>query len=153
MKKLHKCLKKRGYVRIPLYPVPIPEHISHHYLVKVKLNGKKGFFMIDTGASTSVLNIRLAGKYKVKPLSSQPEIMAYGASDVPLDVAFTEPVKKLRIGRWQIKKLPMILMDISHLEEHLDGFEIQGIIGSDILMLGEAILDYAHHSLYLKSKS
>ncbi|NPA45978.1 MAG: clan AA aspartic protease [Chlorobi bacterium] len=150
MKKLFKLLKKKGYVAVPLYPLPVTDRDTHHYLVEVKINGRSGFFIIDTGSSTTVLNIETAKYFKVKPMTDQPEVEAYGAADVPLDITFTKPVKKLRIGKWKIKGIPLVLMDISHIMQQIDGIEIHGIIGGDILKYGRAIVDYGHDMLYLK---
>ncbi len=50
--KLKNMLKRKNYVIIKL-----KKTITNHYEVKAKINGKKGRFILDTGASNSCVGL------------------------------------------------------------------------------------------------
>jgi predicted aspartyl protease len=151
MKSLKKILNKRGYIPVKLKTFTVPGSESFHLLIKAELNGVPGIFILDTGASTSVLNIHRRKKFKIKALDNQPEIVAYSASPEKLQVEFSF-ARKLRIKKWKIKKIPVVLMDLSHIGDMAGASGIDGIIGADILMAAEAVVDYKNLILYLRKK-
>ena len=50
MSSLKKSISKKGYVQIPLKITK-----TNHLIVKARLNGIKGRFILDTGASNSCI--------------------------------------------------------------------------------------------------
>jgi hypothetical protein len=61
----------------------------------------------------------------------------------------------LKIGKFELKKAPLILIDLSHINNALikqNAKSIQGIIGADILHKGKAIIYYNKKYLYLLNK-
>ncbi len=152
MKKLRKLLKKKGYVEVPLLPLMTPTDGIYHMFMVVELNGHPGWFLLDTGASTTVIDRAHAEKLGIVEAEQAPfsDIEAYGAGTDALDIAFTKKIKRVKIGKWKTKNKVFALLDLSHIQGHMDDMEIAGILGSDILIEGRAILDYPRHRLYLK---
>ena len=60
---------------------------------------------------------------------------------------------KLQLGTWKHKEFPLVIFDLSHVNEALTQHKVKpvhGIIGADILLHGKAIIDYYNRCLYLK---
>ncbi len=151
-KSLRKFLKKHDYIGVKLMPLKIAgNNDAVHFLIKARVNGKKGYFLLDTGASASVVDMRKAGKFRIKKHVDQPEINAVSASGSDLNVQLSTP-NTVKIKSWKAKKVDLMLMDISHINTMTGDFpfEVDGIIGSDILQRGKAILDFDKKKLYLK---
>lgn len=143
--KLSKLLKRKGYVAIKM------KHLkTNHFMVKVKINGKKGKFILDTGASNSCIDIIDAQKFNLA--TNQSETLATGAGATNME---TEESHKnsIKLGKWSFKNFHLVLFDLSHVKSallHYGEPNIDGIIGADILLKGNAIIDYKKNKLYLK---
>ena len=142
--KLKKFLKKQGYHATYLTTLP-----SGHHMLSAKLNGKRGNFILDTGASTTCVDEAKVERFKIKSKDTDHKATGAGSSDI--DIRFSKK-NKLKIGDWQIKKIPLVVMDLGHINEVLNTFdvEIDGIIGSDILHNGKGIIQYEKELLFLK---
>jgi predicted aspartyl protease len=143
--KLEKFLIKQKYIVIPLFSLP-----SGHQITEAKINGKKGVFILDTGASNTCIDESKVKKFKIK--SKKTDHKATGAGTDEIDIRLSKK-NKIKIGKWRSNKLALVIMDLSHINTALNLFdiEIDGIIGSDILHLGKGIIQYDKDLLYLKS--
>ena len=59
----------------------------------------------------------------------------------------------IKIGKWVKKNISIVLFDMSFINKTLvdQGAErVNGIIGSDLLKKGKAIIDYSSNKLFLK---
>lgn len=143
--KLNKILKRKGYLVIKMKRLK-----TNHFMLKVKINGKKGNFILDTGASNSCIDIQDSAKFQLDTNAS--ETLATGAGATNME---THESKKntITLGKWKYKKFHLVLFDLSHvktaLREHGEP-DIDGIIGADILQKGKAIIDYKKNRLFLK---
>jgi predicted aspartyl protease len=144
--KLKKFLKNKQYISIPLINIP-----SGHQIVEAKINGKKGIFIVDTGASNTCIDKSKVKKFKIK--SKHTDHKATGAGTDDIDIRLSNK-NKIKIGEWNKKKLPLVVMDLSHINTALNLFnvEVDGIIGSDILHLGKGVIQYDKDLLFLKKK-
>jgi hypothetical protein len=145
MSSLKKSILKKGYIRIPMKITK-----TNHLIVKVVLNGVKGRFILDTGASNSCIGMDEVEKYAVKTTTS--EMKASGAGAIGIETLQSEN-NHLKINMWRNRKCNLIVFDMSHvnlaLEEH-QVKKIHGIIGADILLECNAIVDYQNKCFYLK---
>ena len=123
---------------------------SNHFKVIVKINGVKGVFILDTGASTSFIDKKLEEKYK---LNTETLIMkARGAGTDKIDALLSKN-NSIRIGGWIKNRFPIALIDLSYVNnafESIDASPVDGILGADILKKGSAVIDYEKRYLYLK---
>ncbi len=142
--KLKKFLKAQNYKTIVLTTIP-----SGHHMLQAKLNGKKGLFILDTGASNTCVDEAKAQKFKLKTKDTEHKATGAGTSEIDIQLS---KKNKLRIGKWQSKKIPVVVMDLRHINEALSIFdlEIDGIIGADILHQGKGIIQYEKELLFLK---
>lgn len=142
--KLKKYLKEKGYQQIVLTTIP-----SGHHLLSAKLNGKKGIFILDTGASTTCIDESKIDKFKIKSKKTDHKATGAGTSDIDIKLS---KKNTLNISGWKIKKLPVVVMNLSHVNDALSMFDIEvdGIIGSDVLHQGKGIIEYEKDRLFLK---
>ncbi|MEX1383443.1 retropepsin-like aspartic protease [Lutibacter sp.] len=143
--KLKNILFRKGFVKIKLKKIN-----TNHFEVKARLNGVKGRFILDTGASNSCLDITLADQFKLKVEESETKAAGAGAIGMETKIATNNTIK---FKGWKYKNFSLVLLDLTHvntaLTEH-NAKAVHGIIGADILEKGEAIIDYKNQCVYLK---
>ena len=125
---------------------------SNHFKIISKINGVKGVFLVDTGASTTFIDLNLKEKFK---LTSKPSnIKASGAGPDKIDT-FLSKNNTLSIEKWVKTRFPIALIDLSSVNnafESINASTVDGIIGADVLKKGFAVIDYEKRYLYLKHK-
>ena len=141
---LNKFLKSRGYSSVKLIFLK-----TKHYLIEAKVNGIKGKFILDTGASNSCICISLEDKFKVISQKSKEK-----ASSANSEMTHTKISKSniIQIGKWK-DKINLISFDMNHINNALSQKKvppIDGIIGADALKKSKAVIDYESNKLYLK---
>ncbi len=151
MKKLNKPSLKSFLKAQDYFPVKLKTLPSGHHLIKAKLNGKKGNFILDTGASTTCISQEKVPYFKLKVKETDHKATGAGTTEIDIQLA---KKNKLKIGEWGLKKMQVVVMDLSHINQALSVFDIQvdGIIGADILHLAKAVIQYEKELLYLKLK-
>ncbi len=126
---------------------------SNHFEIKVKINGKKGKFILDTGASNSCVGFDEIEKFNLKPKDSEHKAAGAGEGEIDTQIA---KKNSLKIGDFKLKKIRLVLIDLSHINKALvkqNAKPINGIIGADILEKGKAVIDYDKKKLYLLNKN
>lgn len=145
MKNLHEILKKEKYKKIN-FKVSKTQHL----LVKATVNGVKGNFILDTGASNSCVGFDSIELFRLNAGKSSTKASGAGATGM-----YTQLAKDnlLQMGRWKNAEFHLVIFDMSHVNAALREYKarpVQGIIGADVLLQGKAIIDYYNHCLYLK---
>ena len=145
MKDLHEILKKEKYKKIK-FKVSKTQHL----LIKAKINGISGNFILDTGASNSCVGFESIDLFNLIAGKSKTKAAGAGATGM-----FTQIAKNntIQLGRWKTNDLHLVIFDLSHVNEALQQYKakrVHGIIGADILLEGKAIIDYFNHCLYLQ---
>jgi len=120
---------------------------TNHLFCKIELNDVSGNFLIDSGASNSCINLDSQKKFKLekykKPYS------AFGAGNEKFD-AFKTKKAKLSYQKKFIEKLNFLLIDMEPINVALNKSEnisIDGIIGADVLIKKNAVLNYKSMTL------
>ena len=144
--KLKSLLKKSGYLSISFKRLK-----TNHIQVKAEINSVKGVFIIDTGASNSCIDLKLCDFYNISCEKSSEK-----ASSATDQISNTMISKKnqIKIGKWFKKNMTIVLFDMTFINKTLNehGIDsVSGIIGSDLLKKGKAIIDYSENKLFLKS--
>lgn len=145
MASLKKVLKKKKYIRIKLKKI-----VTNHLQLTAKINGIKGHFILDTGASNSCVGLDLKGFFHLT--SEESEVKAAGAGAINMETHKSEH-NSLQIGKWGLDECQLVLFDLSHVNTALTQHtakEVHGIIGADVLEKGKAFIDYDKKVLYLK---
>ncbi|PQJ82725.1 retropepsin-like aspartic protease [Polaribacter glomeratus] len=147
MKRISKILKKNKYLKIKLKKIA-----TNHLELKAKINGVKGRFILDTGASNSCVGLDRIAYFNLD--AQESETKAAGAGAIGMETQQSEN-NTLKIGNWKTTKCHLVLFDLSHVNTALtqhNADEVHGIIGADILHKGKAFIDYPNRILYLKKR-
>ena len=145
MELLQEFLLNKGYTKVKLKLTK-----TNHFEIKATINGVKGLFILDTGASSSCVGFEAIETFKLNAKDSEVKAAGAGAIDM-----LTQISKKntLKIGKWKQKKVALILFNLTHVNTALINHKakpVDGIIGADILKKSKAIIDYDKKYLYLK---
>ena len=147
MSSLKKVLQKKKYIKIKLKKIA-----TNHLEIKAKINGIKGRFILDTGASNSCVGLDLITYFNLHAEDSDTKAAGAGATDMETQKSTNNT---LQIGKWKTTKSHLVLFDMTHVNTALtqhNAKEVHGIIGADILEKGSAIIDYKTLFLYLKKE-
>ena len=142
---LQQFLIWRGYTKIKLHLTK-----TNHFEIKASINGQKGLFILDTGASSSCVGFDAVENFKIKAVDS--EIKAAGAGAIDMATKMSKK-NKIKIGKWRSNKTVLVLFNLIHVNTALmnhNASPVDGIIGADILKKGKAVIDYEKKYLYLK---
>ncbi len=145
MKNLHDILKKENYRKVKFKITK-----TQHLLIKAKINGVTGNFILDTGASNSCVGFESVDLFLLEAKKSKTKAAGAGATGMFTQLALKN---QLQLGTWKDSDFELVIFDLSHVNEALTQHKakpVHGIIGADILMKGKAIVDYFNHCLYLK---
>ena len=142
---LEDFLLEKGYTKVKLKLTK-----TNHFEIKASINGVKGLFILDTGASNSCVGFEAIETFKLKAKDSEIKAAGAGATDMITQVS---KKNKLKIGKWKKDKVPLILFNLIHVNTALLNYNskpVDGIIGADILKKAKAIIDYDKRYVYLK---
>ena len=119
-------------------------------VIEGKLNGKKAFFVIDTGASISVLDEKQGKEYgfESSALDENTNLSGYGGNTY-MKEAIYENVMVGGVdfnGEYYSQDLSNIVRAIRENE----GIKISGIIGCNILKSKKAVIDLEENTIHLK---
>lgn len=137
-------LANKGY-----HCIKLKRTATNHFEIKAKINGKKGRFILDTGASNSCVGFNEIKKFNL--ITEASEHKAAGAGEGEIDTQISKK-NKIKIGDYTLKKVHLILLNLTHINNALtkqDATPVNGIIGADILEKGKAVIDYKKKKLYL----
>jgi hypothetical protein len=141
---LNKFLKSEGYSSVKLIFLE-----TKHYLIEAKINGTKGRFILDTGASNSCICTSLENKFKIISKVSKEKASSANSEMTNTNISKSNTVQ---IGKWE-DKINLITFDMSHINHALSEKQINpidGITGADVLKKSKAVIDYESNKLYLK---
>ena len=123
---------------------------SNHILVKCEINNIKGNFIIDTGASNSCIDYRKSEKFNIRfEISNESATSATNK----IKKLFISKKNKIKIGDWLVEDFDLILFDMKQVIDTIVSqcnVEIDGIIGSDILKKGKAVINYKLNKIHLE---
>ncbi|WP_028871650.1 retropepsin-like aspartic protease [Psychroserpens burtonensis] len=145
MESLQDYLLDKGYTKIKLKFTK-----TNHFEIKATINGVKGRFILDTGASNSCVDFEAIKTFKLIAQDSAIKAAGAGAIDMLTKVSKKNTVK---IGTWKNNKVALILFNLTHVNTALTAHNakpVDGIIGADILKKSKAVIDYEKKYLYLK---
>ncbi|HQI46020.1 MAG TPA: retropepsin-like aspartic protease [Bacteroidales bacterium] len=140
-------------INIPLKAISIDEE-GFHLFVKIKINGKSANMLLDTGASKTVFDInRISHFLKNKTDSFESfDKLSTGLGTSTMQSSFTL-LKEIKLDHLKLKNYTAILLDMKHVNQSYEMIKlkpIEGVIGSDLLMKYNAVIDYQKKNLKLR---
>jgi len=146
MNSLKSFLIEKGYSFFKLQKA-----YSNHFVINAKINGVKGRFIVDTGASNSCVGLEEIDLFNLSLEETDKKAASAGSTNIKTQIASQNTLK---IKRFIIPDLILVVIDLSHINTALIEHKtapINGIIGADILKKYKSIIDYNYKALYLKS--
>ena len=133
---LHAGAAPRAVIRFTL--------VDHLPVIRVRINGKRYDFAIDTGAGINLLANDLLEELPVS--ATTDEMNVQGLDGRPVDGALYE-LRIPELGGDEQESVRFAAMDLKHLQE--SGQKLAGILGSAFLSRYTAGIDYRRRKIYL----
>jgi len=142
--KLASFLAGRGFTRIPMR-----RNSSDHFDVPGALNGHSTRFIVDTGASTTLVDKKTAIQAGVGFAAT---MLAEDAGDGRVERLGTAEIKELTIGDFTIPKATVVAVNVSGevLHSKTAAESNAGLVGAEYLAFNFAVIDVGGMSLYLR---
>lgn len=128
------------------------DEFGRHAFLPVKINGKRYRFLLDTGASHTVLDRKFFeknfGKRKIKKSSSTTT----GIHSSGIEASYAT-LPALQIDRLTLLKTIVGVMCLENINSVYRGLglkKVYGIIGCDVMITGNAVVDFAHQKITLR---
>jgi hypothetical protein len=137
-------------VKIPIEMIELEDNNYHIVVLSVYDDQSTGYWLIDTGASKTVFDSNLAGRYHLTGESTD-QVHTAGISDKPLETTIAH-LHGFSIGRLKLDDLRVALLDLSHINQlyaGATGMQICGMLGGDFLVQYQARIDYRKKILEL----
>ena len=131
-------------IKIPIEIVELEDN-SFHIIVSLQIGSIEGDFIIDTGASVTVID-------KLTPFSYEPldDVSEINSGGVCGEI---NEVQLVNITALQIENIHAAIIDLQYVnslyDKHLQR-RVAGLLGSDFLVRHEAVIDYGNKELTLK---
>ncbi|WKN43181.1 aspartyl protease family protein [Tunicatimonas pelagia] len=123
-------------------------------IIKVELNGKSAYFLVDTGSDMTILHKNEANRFDFQPLlASTNNQQVLGLSGKRQTIHKVKNVHMV-IGSMPIKAL-FKTYDLSGIVSSLGNrvdLKIAGIIGSDVMKRYGFIIDYQKQTIAIKTR-
>ncbi len=130
------------------------EEDGFHLVIQALINNKKACMLIDTGASKTVFDKERIKKFVDDDEFELNEKLSTGLGTNSMRT-HSAIIKKIQLGEVILKNLKTILLDLSHVNESynkLDLAVIDGVLGSDLMVQYNAVIDYKSKELKLMWK-
>ncbi len=137
---------KKNYTEIS-----IRKNAIGHLETEVTIDEIETIFLVDTGASNTVIDIGFA---KENLLVFEPIDMQGGGVGTSELALFHKKINLCKINDFEIPSFDLYATDFQHIKDSLLKKGItepcNGVIGADILVKYNAVIDYRKMKLYLK---
>ena len=137
---------------IPLQLITIDNDGTHLH-VKISINGRAAQMVLDTGASRTVFDKRRIKKLVKNSKAKLHDKLSAGLGTNTMK-SHTISIKKLKLGRIEIRDYESILLDLSHVNRSYKQIglkPVDGILGGDLLSKYKASISYSKKILILKN--
>lgn len=139
-------LSQQGYADIELRPTPVG-----HLELDVSVDGHPARMLVDTGAGATVIDRAAAQRWVVEGTATEQRAFAGCQGDIgTIDDA---TVGALELGGVELTDVAVKLMDLAQINDALERAEshrIDGILGADVMVSREAVIEYAGRRLHLR---
>ncbi len=115
----------------------------------VYVNDRKFCFLLDTGASQTILAEHLVGDLSLEHIRATDQVISAG-KDL-FEVSFVCDVR-LQIGGWKYTAAMMAYILLDHLNAQLETYDVQvdGILGMDFLVQLKSLIDLSESRLQIE---
>jgi len=141
-------------IEIPLQIIEL-ERGNYHILIEGFFNEEiPSCWVVDTGASKSVLDVNLSQFYEIIESDNEDDYQSAGINQGMMETSVGK-IPTLRFGELKITDQKVALIDLNHVNEIYEKYtslRIAGLLGSDILMDHRCTIDYNRKTIQFQSK-
>ena len=142
---VHELLLKRGFTPVPMVDIT-NEH--NQFQVECTVGMDKVFFLVDTGADTTIIDESLAKKLKL-PVGDEVTINSFGTKSK----AYLTVLPEFRIGDFDLRtSQAAVRVVVMKMSERMTKNKIVGILGYDLLKMHATQISYPNKMLYLRTQ-
>lgn len=131
-------------IELPLQIIELEEE-NYHLLIEGEFQDKTpSCWIIDTGASKSVLDVNLTTYYEILDSDNQDDYHSAGINQGMMETSVGK-MFFLKFDKLEITNQKVALIDLSHVNEIYGKYtscRISGLLGGDILMQYKCRIDY-----------
>lgn len=134
--------------------VILPATTMATYLVVEARWDKHGpyHFLIDTGASVTLVSPELAGRYGTKDPLAEAALVRVRSSQGETAMLSSTTLRRLELGGAEFENVPALVYDCTEFTSHF-GVKIDGILGFPLFRETLLTLDYPHSRVLLEPRS
>jgi hypothetical protein len=133
-------------VTVPLKIIDLHED-GYHPLVEVRINGSSYILVLDTGASKTAFDHNLLEESGAAIMASERLSTGLGVTNMSSSTAV---INDIQIGDLHIPDFEVAVLDLSAINiayQQLNHPEVLGVLGGDILVKYNAVIDYGQQKL------
>jgi hypothetical protein len=138
-------------INIPLHTIDLQDD-GYHLLVEVKIGRKRYKLVLDTGASKTVFDQTMLAQAHANVNVQSTDRLSAGLGTLTMQ-SFTAVLPELKIGRLKLPNFEVAVLDLSTINQayaQLNHPQVLGVLGGDILMRYNAVIDYGKQKMSLK---
>lgn len=146
---LDEFLLGKGYYRIGL-----SVNSLGHFEIGGKINDVNGKFILDTGASGTVINETDITHFNLQTVTADDD-KAAGLGSTTMTVQKSKG-NRIALGSFLIEDCQVGIIHLGHVNEALENkgsAQVNGVVGADILNKFDAVIDYGSNALFLRKGS
>jgi len=132
------------------HKIPLKRNTVGHFILTIKYGTRDFKVILDTGASSTVLDLDSVRESGISPKKIEMTGGGVGTAEASI---FVIPDEDVTINGLHIRVSSIYAMDLGHVNASLiqrASDRVQGVIGCDILIANEAIIDCKNNTLYLQ---
>lgn len=141
-------------IEIPLQIIEL-ERENYHILIEGNFeDGTPSCWIIDTGASKTVLDKNLSSNYELMDSDDMEDYQSAGINQGMMETSVGK-MTYLRFGNVRIKGQKVALIDLNHVNDiygKYTSYRIAGLLGGDILMQHQCKIDYANKIIQFQER-
>lgn len=141
-------------IEIPLQIIEL-ERENYHILIEGNFeDGTPSCWIIDTGASKTVLDKNLSSHYELMDSDDMEDYQSAGINQGMMETSVGK-LTYLRFGDVKITGQKVALIDLNHVNDiygKYTSYRIAGLLGGDILMQHQCKIDYANKIIQFQTR-
>ena len=149
---LYETILSNGFTKVELFTDSVA--VSNFFYINAQINEKNAILFIDSGSTSTKINKRFYDKVKIEDdiyHNVVHDVVEFDSCEECVKYPLTSKNTELKLGDSIIPffGIPVVDLDFHNSERKKVRFlEIDGIIGSDVLKLGSAIIDVIGMTLF-----
>jgi len=136
-------------IQLPLQIIELEKDNFHLLIEGVFNDDTPTYWIIDTGASKSVLDLNLSPYYEIIDSDNEEDYHSAGINQGMMETSVGKMVS-LKLGELEIINQKVALIDLNHVNEIYGKYtssRIAGLLGGDILMHYKCRIDYGSKTI------